>query len=162
MISARVAFRLGMVTPFVARAAIPIILWKEGCSRACIGFEQINNVRNVWTVEKITYLVSCDKPFHRCFTECFVRVGNHSFRRRYISQMTIKCALCFPVGVLSSLLSGFSGIRKFTSEIVVLAPLIVGTLLGKSIKYSALRALTTYHISSTCVCRSFVGCKSRS
>ena len=147
MISSRVAFRLGMVTPFVARAAMPIILWKEGCSRACIGFEQISKVRNIRTVEKIAYLVSCDKPFHRCLTECFVRVGNHSFRRRYISQMTIKCALRLPVGVLSSLLGRFSGIRKFTSEIVVLAPFIVGTLFGKSIKYPVLRALTTYHMS---------------
>lgn len=37
IISSRVALRLGMVTPLLARAAIPIILWKDGCSRACIG-----------------------------------------------------------------------------------------------------------------------------
>lgn len=38
MILARVCLRFGMATPRVLRDAIAIILWKDGCSKALIGY----------------------------------------------------------------------------------------------------------------------------
>lgn len=61
--------------------------------------------------------------------------------------MTIKCVLSLSAGVLSSLFGRFSSIWKFTGEIVMFAPFIVGALFEKSKEYLASRALTTDHMS---------------
>jgi hypothetical protein len=135
-----------MVTPLVARAAIPIILWKDGCSRACIGLiDEARLETHRPLQDKVTYLVSRNQPFYSCLTEYFVQVRNYSFWG-YLSQMALKRVLSHSASILSSLLGRFSSIWEFTGEIVTLAPLIVGTLFKRSIKYLTLTTSATDHV----------------
>ena len=52
LISARVAFRPGILTPFVARAAISIISLNFGCSRACSGYREKTRLANKTVPER--------------------------------------------------------------------------------------------------------------
>ena len=69
MIWARVACRVGSLTPRVARAAISIIFLKDGCSSAWIGY-----VVNPQTIKRIkivlsTHLMSLNQPLDSSIAE---------------------------------------------------------------------------------------------
>jgi hypothetical protein len=63
--SSQVALRLGMVTPLLARAAIPIILWNDACSRALefkgsvLGTAKRPETGLDWTGNDRTAVASC-------------------------------------------------------------------------------------------------------
>ena len=69
MISARVAFRPGILTPFVARDATSIISLNFGCSSAWMGFASKFRILTGSNI-KVTYLIRRYQPLDgRCLEQ---------------------------------------------------------------------------------------------
>ena len=118
IISARVAFRPGILTPFVARDATSIISLNFGCSSAWMGFAFASKFKILTSSNiKVTYLIRRYEPLDgRCLKQP-IWIRNYLLRELFLHQTGIKSSL----GLLC-LLAGHDISRQLGFEIGTLCP----------------------------------------
>jgi hypothetical protein len=105
MISARIEFLPGILTPFVALAAILIMVLNFGCERASMGLyrERFSDFRH--NLEQ-THLIRCNKPFQRCIQPYFIGVRDYAlgpFTQMGCKFRLRKCLCCVCGSCIASL-----------------------------------------------------------
>jgi len=119
MISAWVAFRPGILTPFVAQEVTLINSQTLGCLRAWIGCED-DEIEDL-DVQLNVYLICSHKPLHCYLTEEFVQIGDNLLRKLLLDKVMIQSMCC----LFHSHLPLFYVPRKLLHEVGSLGPVMI-------------------------------------